>query len=201
MEKTPRGTAVGVDDPYAFAGVCDFLTSEGRCRYAYDHAQHDPVFARDRAREDYECFVVDPEHEGDIDSACRSPPAETNSTDASPSWAECPHFRSRIHDRSCVRCGLEERRIATEHAAEEGQSTRPLLEEHHLSYAQDGETLSHEITVYLCRWCHASVHNSWARITDDVAPDPEALAEAEGRRSRELEEASFTTAADRAEDG
>ncbi len=47
---------------------------------------------------------------------------------------------------------------------------RPLLEEHHLSYARDGEQLSHEITVYLCRWCHAKVHNSWARITDDVAP-------------------------------
>ena len=56
---------------------------------------------------------------------------------------------------------------------------------------------SHEITVYLCRWCHARVHNSWARITDDVNPDPEALAEREGRRSRELEELAFESAAER----
>ena len=75
---------------------------------------------------------------------------------------------------------------------------RPLLEEHHLSYADAG-SMDHEITVYLCRWCHAKVHNSWARITDDAAPDPEALAELEGRRSREVEEAEFRSAADRRE--
>ena len=79
-----------------------------------------------------------------------------------------------------------------------GQSDeRPLLEEHHLSYASDGRTLSHEITVYLCRWCHAKVHSSWARITDDVAPDPEAIGAREGRRDRELEELGFQTAAER----
>ena len=77
---------------------------------------------------------------------------------------------------------------------------RPLLEEHHLSYASEGETLSHEITVYLCRWCHAKVHKSWARIDDDVNPDPEAIAEAEGRRSREQVEAAFETAAERYDD-
>lgn len=49
----------------------------------------------------------------------------------------------------------------------------------------------------LCRWCHAKVHDSWARITDDVNPDPEALAAKEGRRSVELKESEFTTAADR----
>ena len=61
----------------------------------------------------------------------------------------------------------------------------------------DEEELSHEITVYLCRWCHAKIHDSWARIDDDVNPDPEALAEAEGRRSKEQVEAAFESAADR----
>ena len=176
MEKTPRGTAVGVDDPYEFVGVCDYLTGEGRCRYAFDHYEHDPEFARERALEDYACPVVDPESESGSD----------------PTWADCPHFRSRNHDRECVRCGLEEKRLAHD-------DERPLLEEHHLSYASDGETLSHEITVYLCRWCHAKVHTSWARITDDVAPDPDAIAELEGRRGRELDELGFESAADRYE--
>jgi hypothetical protein len=78
---------------------------------------------------------------------------------------------------------------------------RPLLEEHHLSYADEGETVGHEITVSLCRWCHAKVHNSWARLDDDVEPDPEALAEKEGRRSRELDETSFETAKERYDEG
>ncbi|ELY95167.1 hypothetical protein C483_02346 [Natrialba hulunbeirensis JCM 10989] len=170
MERTPNGTPVGVDDPYEFVGVCDYLTGEGTCRYAFNHYEHDPEFARERAQEDYECPIVDP---------------ETDDT-----WADCPHFRARNRDRECVRCGLGEKRLAHD-------DERPLLEEHHLSYARDGETLSHEITIYLCRWCHAKVHNSWARITDDAAPDPEALAELEGRRSRELEELGFESAAER----
>jgi len=78
---------------------------------------------------------------------------------------------------------------------------RPLLEEHHLSYraASDAE-LSHEITLYLCRWCHAKVHQSWARIDDDVNPDPEAIAEREGRRTREQSEMGFQSAAERFDD-
>ncbi|WIV66412.1 DUF7097 family protein [Natrialbaceae archaeon AArc-T1-2] len=181
MEKTPRGTAVGVDDPYAFAGRCDHLTSEGRCRYASDHAEHDPAFARERADADYRCLAVD-----------REPDAEGTVGDDDPCWADCPHFRSRTRDRECRRCGLAEKRMA--HGDE-----RPLLEEHHLSYASDGETVSHshEITIYLCRWCHAKVHDSWARITDDVAPDPEAVATLEERRGRELDELGFESAADR----
>ncbi|SFS49919.1 DUF7097 family protein [Halostagnicola kamekurae] len=201
MEKTPRGTSVGVDDPYEFAGLCDHLTGEGRCRYAFDHYEHDPEFARERAEDDYTCPPANPESEA--------------------TWADCPHFRSRKQDRECVRCGLEEKR-------NELTEERPLLEEHHLSYrdtleksanaagdgkpagndetavgdepagdgADDGE-LSHEITIYLCRWCHAKVHNSWARITDDVAPDPAAVAALEERRGRELEETGFESAADR----
>lgn len=105
-------------------------------------------------------------------------------------WQDCPHFRSRGTNRECKRCGLTERRIALE-------NDRPLLEEHHLSYPDD-ET-SHEITIYLCRWCHAKIHNSWARITDDASPDPAALAAAEARRTRELEELEFRSAADRRE--
>ena len=91
-----------------------------------------------------------------------------------------------------MRCGLEERRLAHD-------DVRPLLEEHHLSYAGDA-SIGHEITVHLCRWCHAKVHRSWARVDDDVAPDPEALAEREARRSRELDELAFRSAAERYED-
>lgn len=46
-------------------------------------------------------------------------------------------------------------------------------------------------------WCHAKVHDSWARVDDDVGPDPEALATREGRRSREQDELGFESAADR----
>ena len=172
MEKTPSGTSVGVDDPYEYAGLCDHLTDEGKCRYAFEYAEHDRAFARERRDEEYRCPVAE---EAD--------------------WADCRHYRCRNRDRECVRCGLEERRMA--HSDE-----RPLLEEHHLSYSgelrsdEDAE-LSHEITVYLCRWCHAKIHDSWARIDDDVNPDPEALAEAEGRRSKEQAEAAFESAAER----
>ena len=58
MEKTPKGTGVGVDDPYEHVDVCDHLTSEGTCRYAFEHPQHDPSFARDRRRDDLACPVV-----------------------------------------------------------------------------------------------------------------------------------------------
>ncbi|SNZ12754.1 hypothetical protein SAMN06269185_1906 [Natronoarchaeum philippinense] len=170
MEKTPEGTSVGVDDPYEHAGVCDHVTDDGRCRYAFEFPEHDPEFARERRADDFACPVA--------------------ADDEDWNWADCPHFRSRNPDRECVRCGLAERRLAHD-------DERPLLEEHHLSYASAGETLSHEITVYLCRWCHAKVHESWARITDDVSPDAEALAEAEQRRSKEQDEFGFESAADR----
>jgi len=171
MEKTPSGTSVGVDDPYEHAGRCDHLTDDGRCRFAIERADDHPKFAADIRNRDpeYSCPAADPDDEWE--------------------FRDCPHYRSRQRSRECVRCGLAERRVA--HGAE-----RPLLEEHHLSYP-DGSDAAHEITVYLCRWCHASVHRSWGRITDDVEPDPEALAEREGRRSRELDEAAFETAADR----
>jgi hypothetical protein len=204
VEKTPSGTSVGVDDPYAYAGVCDFCTGDGRCRYAHEYAAQDEDFAAARRADDFRCPAADPEAEWD--------------------WRDCPHYRSTTGGRTCARCGLEERRDA--HARE-----RPLLEEHHLSYADgsedgpgnesenesqspnadgdgtetasgDGSAPAHEITVALCRWCHAKVHGSWARIDDDAAPDPEALAAREGRRSREQAELGFETARERRdEDG
>jgi hypothetical protein len=186
MEKTPAGTSVGVDDPYAVVDRCDHLTDEGRCRWAREQGQHDPEFADELSARDFRCPVAgDPTEEGPTG------PWE---------WADCPHFRCRSHDRECVRCGLEARPMA--HSDE-----RPLLEEHHLSYADGGPTATeasgddgaHEITVYLCRWCHAAVHDSWARIDDDVAPDPDAIAERERRRAREQSELDFTSAADRAD--
>jgi len=197
MEKTPSGTSVGVDDPYAHVDRCDYLTDEGRCRFAVEQGDRDPEFADARSAEDFRCPVA-----GDPD---------TEEADGPWEWADCPHFRCRNQrgvsganasgkasgataSRECVRCGLEERRMA--HSEE-----RPLLEEHHLSYregATGGEGHpSHEITVYLCRWCHARVHDSWARIDDDAAPDPEAVAAKEGRRSREREELGFESAAER----
>jgi len=168
VKRTPSGTAVGVDDPYEHAGVCDHLTDDGRCRYAFEHAEHDPEFARERRAEEFACPVVAEDRDWE--------------------WKDCPHFRSRSTDRECERCGLEERRMAHD-------DERPLLEEHHLSYP-DAEALEHEITVYLCRWCHSKVHASWARVTDDVEPDPEAIAALEQRRGRELEELEFRSASD-----
>lgn len=172
MAKTPAGTSVGVADPYERAGRCDHLTDDGRCRFALERGTGDPAFARQLRRNGYRCPAADPDHEWE--------------------WRDCPNYRFRGTDRACARCGLEEVRMA--HSGD-----RPLLEEHHLSYA-DGRDTAHEITVSLCRWCHAKVHQSWARIDDDVEPDPEAIAERESRRGRELDEASFRTAADRYDD-
>jgi len=169
MEETPEGTPVGVDDPYEHAGVCDHCTGEGTCRFAFEHPDVDPAFARERRAEEFACPVV---------------------SGAGPDWEwpDCPHFRSCSTVGECERCGLTERRLAHDDA-------RPLIEEHHLSYP-DGAR-SHEITVSICRWCHAKVHDSFARITDDADPDPEAIAAREGRKSEELAELSFDTAADR----
>lgn len=174
MEETPSGTPVGVEDPYAHADVCDHLTGEGTCRFAFERPEHDPGFARARRAGDFACPVV------------------ADDTGPDWAWADCPHFRSRATGDRCVRCGLEERRDAHGGA-------RPLLEEHHLAYADDPD-LGHEITVMVCRWCHAKIHNSWARLTDDADPDPEALAAKEGRASRERAEFEFPSAADRRED-
>ncbi len=177
MERTPDGTPVGVDDPYDVAGRCDHLTSDGRCRFALDHAGVDPTFADERAADDYACHV-----------------GEDND------WPACPHYRWTTTDDECRRCGLEEVRIAHD-------ESRPLIEEHHLSYGDsttddpdEDDPPSHELTVALCRWCHAKVHQSFARIHDDVDPDPEAVAEREQRVAAETQEFGFQSARDRREE-
>ena len=181
MEQTPEGTPVGVDNPYDVAGHCDHLTDDGRCRFARTHAGVDPEFADERAADEYACHVG-----------------------ADDDWQECPHYRWTTTADECRRCGLEEVRLAHD-------DSRPLIEEHHLSYADadagdgaataDSDTVdaSHELTVALCRWCHAKVHQSFARIDDDVDPDPEAVAEQEQRQAAENAELGFRSARDRAE--
>jgi len=178
MEKAPGGTSVGVSDPYDHVDRCDFVTDEGTCRWAREHGHHDPEFADARSAEAFRCpAAVGP---------------DDDSRDAEWEWADCPHFRCRNRDRECARCGLEERRNAHD-------DSRPLLEEHHLSYsdATEADGLAHEITVFLCRWCHAKVHDSWARVDDDASPDPEAVAAREGRKTEERSELGFQSAAER----
>jgi len=200
MEETPDGTPVGVDDPYAVAGICDHLTDDGRCRFALDHAGVDPEFAEERAADEYACHV------GDTDD-----------------WHACPHYRWTTTADECRRCGLENVRLAHD-------DSQPLIEEHHLSYggtgsrgsgdgnddngvidhdsdvidadseATDGDEPRHELTVALCRWCHAKVHNSFARIDDAVDPDPEAIAAREQRVAAEQAEFGFQSARDRREE-
>ena len=174
MEETPSGTSVGVDDPYDHAGRCDHLTGDGRCRVALERADDDPGFAAERRAADYGCVA------------------------AAGEFRDCPHYRSTTDGRECVRCGLPEIRLAHGDA-------RPLVEAHHLSYGGGGgggggERTGHEITVALCRWCHARVHDSWARIDDDASPTAEALAAREARRSREAAEFGFASAAERRDD-
>ena len=207
VEKTPAGTSVGVENPYAHVDRCDHCTDEGRCRFAVEHGDRDPEFADRLARRGFRCPVVSgaTRELGSLDEEGLTGPWD---------WADCPRFRSTDHDRECARCGLAERRVAHD-------DDRPLLEEHHLSYAEsaargaaetragnerdprapdsprgDGDP-GHEITVSLCRWCHAKVHDSWARVDDDANPDPEAIAEREGRRVREQSELAFSSAAER----
>jgi hypothetical protein len=172
MRETPTGTPVGVDDPYDHAGVCDHLTDDGRCRYALNRAGDDPEFAAERRAAEYECVAAADDRE----------------------FRDCHHYRSTTDGRECIRCGLESVRMAHD-------DSRPLLEEHHLSYGEVGgdpaDAPSHEITVALCRWCHAKIHNSFARIDDDADPDPEAFAAREQRRAKEQSEMGFTTARER----
>ena len=169
MKKTPLGTSVGVDDPYAVAGVCDHLTDDGRCRYALDRAEQDSSFVATRRQAGYSCIAADP----------------------SVPFRECSKYRSTTTGRACVRCGLQELRIAGQAAA------RPLLEEHHLSYHDATAETGHEITVSLCRWCHAKIHTSFARIDDDARPAIAAIAAREERRALENAELAFTPASER----
>ncbi|MBX0302264.1 DUF7097 family protein [Haloarcula salinisoli] len=197
MEKAPGGTSVGVSDPYDYVDRCDFVTDEGKCRWAREHGHHDPEFANARSAENFRCPAAvgpddEPRETPRVSEQESGEQCDPRADEVEWDWSDCPHFRCRNRDRECIRCGLEERRNAFD-------DSRPLLEEHHLSYGESAseDELSHEITVFLCRWCHAKVHNSWARIDDDAAPDPEAIAEQEGRKSQEHSEMGFESAADR----
>lgn len=55
---------------------------------------------------------------------------------------------------------------------------------------------SHEITVSVCRWSHANVHDLRARDYDG-SPDLEAIAQRDSRRACQQDELSFETAAER----
>jgi hypothetical protein len=193
MEKAPGGSSVGVDDPYEHVRRCDHVTDEGKCRWAREWGHHDPEFADARSAEAFRCPAAENEarRASETSSGESSDPREP---EGKWNWTDCPHFRSKTDGKECIRCSLTERRLAHD-------DQRPLLEEHHLSYADDSAQgdgdPSHEITVSLCRWCHAKVHNSWARIDDDASPDPEAVAEAETRKGQELDELSFESAAER----
>ena len=57
--------------------------------------------------------------------------------------------------------------------------------------------MDHEIIVILCRWCHAKVHKSGARINDEVEPDRKALEMMEERKSAEMNETKFESARER----
>ncbi|MFW6436668.1 MAG: DUF7097 family protein [Halococcoides sp.] len=161
----------GVEDPYAHVERCDHLTGEGRCRLAARASDADPEFTRRLRERDYRCPYGDP------------------ATDRS--WRDCPELTHVDRADTCARCGLGEVRDGL-------GADRPLLEVHHLVYP-DGDGPDHEIAVTLCRWCHASVHDSWGAIADSVAPAPEAIAERERRVGREQREADFETAAERRE--
>lgn len=165
MKRTPKGTPVGVDDPLDLIDRCDWVTSEGRCRFALEHPEHDPTFTSERARDGYRCPYV-PEDRA---------------------WTACEHARVRDRSRRCVRCDLEDRPLAHDPTA------TSLLHEHHVSYPEaDGM----EVTVTVCRWCHAKIHKQGARIDDETSPDPEAVAEVERRKRIEREE-TFTPASKR----
>lgn len=109
--------------------------------------------------------------------------------EADRAWTDCSEFTSREHGRRCARCGLDARPNLLD------PRDRSLLETHHVAYEAVDDM---EITVTLCRWCHAKVHAGDARIDDDAEVDPAALEEVERRERREARE-TFTTAAERRE--
>lgn len=164
MKRTPNDTPVGIDDPLALVDRCDWVTQDGRCRLAIEHPERDADFAMRRQLDDYECpYLPD-------------------------AWTDCEHFAASLPDKSCIRCGLPERRL------HHNSDASPLLHEHHVSYA-DGD--GNDITVMVCRWCHAKIHRQGVRLDDDVDPSPEAVDELERRRRIEREQGGFVPANER----
>ena len=178
MKLTPRGTPVGVENPYEYVSKCDHLTGSGMCRLMFEDGHIDLTFREMLQKNEFNCPVVSGEWE----------------------WKDCPKFRFRTNGKVCARCGLEEHLNSHD-------NSRPLLEKHHLSYAEpeggkipDREDMSHEITITLCRWCHAKVHKAGVRIDDCVEPDLKAIKMAYGRKKIEDEETVFKSARERYED-
>ena len=172
MKKTPKGTPVGVDDPYLYVSKCDHLTGEGFCRLILENRNVEDSFRIELERNGHVCPVVEQKWK----------------------WENCPYFRYRANEKVCARCGLGERLNTHD-------NSRPLLERHHLSYIENRTKregkMGHEITVMLCRWCHAKVHKSGARINDEVEPDRNALELMEKRKSAEMNETKFESARER----
>ncbi len=71
-------------------------------------------------------------------------------------------------------------------------SATSLLHDHHVAYPEADDI---EVTVRVCRWCHAKIHRQGVRLDDDAEPDPEAVAELE-RRIRAEREETFTPASE-----
>ena len=171
MKMTPKGTPVGVEDPYAYVDKCDHLTGEGFCRLALQNSNVEETFQMELEGRRYNCPVVEDKW----------------------GWENCPYFRFRSMENRCSRCGLEEKINAHD-------SSRPLLERHHLSYrkaAMGKGRVSHEITVMLCRWCHAKVHKLGAIISENAAPDRKALELLWKRKNAEMKETKFESAKER----
>ncbi|MEZ3114669.1 hypothetical protein RYH80_01875 [Halobaculum sp. MBLA0147] len=222
MEETPEGTPVGVDDPYDHAGRCDHLTGDGRCRYALDHAGADREFARERRAADYACVAAAddadfrdcPHYRSTTDgkecARCGLPEVRMAHDDSRPLIEEHhlqygssgsdgggngePETAGSGLDLGGFSSGVLPDEVTS---GGQGGGAAGATESSDGSVPSDDETPAHEITVALCRWCHAKVHDGWARVDDDVEPDAEAIAERESRRSTELEEAAFSTAAER----
>ncbi|QZA87488.1 hypothetical protein K0C01_06575 [Salinarchaeum sp. IM2453] len=159
--------SVGTDSPYTYVERCDHVTDDGKCRFAFEEFESDPTFAK-RLRDDgYRCPAVDPS--------------------SSWTWKDCPNLQSTTSSQECVRCGISERRDGY-------HGDHPIIEEHHLLYPQES---GHEVTVAVCRWCHAKIHQSGKSLADDADPASEALALRDDRLDQESEELSFETAAKR----
>ncbi|WP_096390841.1 DUF7097 family protein [Halopenitus persicus] len=222
MERTPNGTPVGVDDPYDVAGICDHLTDDGRCRYALEHAGADPAFAAERRRDGYACHVGEdgnwaacPRYRSTTDGrACLRCGLESLRLAHEPTHPliEEHHLQYAgsepgIGTSAADEGGTDDRASEDDEGGEddEGSEDDEGGEDGGTGNATGDATASeagpHEITVSLCRWCHAKVHRSIARIDDDASPDPDAIAERERRRSAEQAELSFTSARDRYADG
>ncbi len=220
MKETPDGTPVGVDDPHNVAGVCEHLTDDGRCRYALAYPGNDPEFAAARRADEYACHVG----EEDNWKACPKYRCTTDGTecvrcgleklrlahdDVRPLLEEhhLSYGSESADDSASERDATpvqhspddHDRGTATGVESSPGSAVPPKSRSNDESSQSDSTSDAgpHEITVSLCRWCHAKTHNSIARVDDDASPDPDALAAREQRKSKKQAETGFSTASER----